>query len=194
MKRNLFDSVCSVKRSLMFFAVAAGLAIIGGYQQSQLFLEVSESSALRSVQLLEIEESLDDAAIGLGRQIREWKDMLLRVDEKVMYGKHQQAFKDASIAVQYALVRGKTIMQNVGMETTEMDQLIVEHKALLAEYLQAYAKLKPEVAAAPSAVDKLVIGVDRQLQARISSVKVLSRTMPSSSCIGHRKHRVIERC
>lgn len=68
-----------------FIALAVCLSALGGYQLSQLFLEVNVSSAKRSVQLLEIEEYLDEAAIGLGRQIQEWKDMLLRAEHGAIY-------------------------------------------------------------------------------------------------------------
>ncbi|MFA5371886.1 MAG: hypothetical protein WC298_07945 [Sideroxydans sp.] len=156
--------------------IAIILAVLGGYQLARLFVEVGESSAQRSVQLLEIEESLDDAAIGLGSQVQEWKNMLLRIDDKALYVKHQQGFKDASIAVQYALIRGRETMLGIGMETAEMDQLIMEHKALLTEYLHAYNKIKPGSSRTSSEVDMQVLGVDRKLQARIFSVKTAVST------------------
>jgi hypothetical protein len=154
-----------------FVALAACLAALGGYQLAQLFLEVDVSSAKRSVQLLEIEEYLDDAAIGLGRQIQEWKDMLLRANDTAQHAKHQQGFKEASIAVQYALMKSKNLMLEIGMETASIDELIAEHKSLLTEYLQAYAGLKPAGADSRGSVDRQVLGVDRSLQARIVQVK-----------------------
>lgn len=154
-----------------FAAVAFCLAALGGYQLAQLFLEVDISSAKRSVQLLEIEEYLDDAAIGLGHQIQEWKDMLLRVNDSQQHAKHQQGFKEASIAVQYALMKSKTIMLDIGMDTANIDELIAEHKTLLGEYLQAYAGLKPSEAESRDRVDRQVRGVDRSLQARMVQVK-----------------------
>ncbi len=154
-----------------FFTLAAGLAALGGYLLSQLFLEVDISSAKRSVQLLEIEEYLDDAAISLGRQIQEWKDMLLRVNSSTLHAKHQQGFKEASIAVQHALLKSRDQMIDIGMETTDIDWLISEHKSLLTEYLQAYAGLKPDDATSQSKVDRQILGVDRALQARIIQLK-----------------------
>lgn len=147
------------------------LAMAGGYQLSRIFSQVNEAAAQRSVQLLEIEESLDEAAIGLGRQVQEWKDMLLRVNDKSLYDKHQKAFKESSVGVQYALLGAKGVKQNIGMDTAEIDRLIDEHKSLLSEYLLAYAKLKPEVKSSPNNVDMQIIGVDRKLQQDIEAVK-----------------------
>lgn len=154
-----------------FVALAVCLSALGGYLLSQLFLEVDVSSAKRSVQLLEIEEYLDDAAIGLGRQIQEWKDMLLRAEDSSLYIKHQQGFKESSIAVQYALMKAKTLIVEIGMETADIDQLITEHKSLLNEYLQAYAGLKLDEAESRNKVDRKVLGVDRALQERIVLLK-----------------------
>lgn len=132
---------------------------------------MNEAAAQRSVQLLEIEESLDEAAIGLGRQVQEWKDMLLRVNDKALYDKHQKAFKESSLDVQYALLGAKGVMQNIGMDTADIDHLINEHKSLLSEYLLAYSKLRPAVKNSPYKVDMQIIGVDRKLQQDIESVK-----------------------
>lgn len=161
-----------MRRSVMIFIAIAGLlAALGGYQLSRLVSGMNDSSAQRSVQLLEVEEHLDDAAIGLGRQVQEWKNMLLRANNRELYGKHQAAFRDASINVQYALLNARRIMQTLGMETAEIDRLITEHKSLLAEYMDAYTKLDPQVADSAGTVDMRIIGVDRKLQNDIASVK-----------------------
>lgn len=154
-----------------FALVVALLSALGGYQLSQLVSRVNDSSAQRSVQLLEIEEDLDDAAIGLGRQIQEWKNMLLRSGDKPMYDKHQQGFKEASIAVQYALLKAKNSMQGIGMDTAAIDHLIGEHKSLLSEYLTAHTRLEAMAVESPDMVDRQVVGVDRSLQTEITTVK-----------------------
>lgn len=154
-----------------FTLIVALLSVLGGYQLSQLVSRVNDSSAQRSVQLLEIEEDLDDAAIGLGRQIQEWKNMLLRSGDKPMYDKHQQGFKEASIAVQYALLKAKNSMQGIGMDTAAIDHLIGEHKSLLSEYLTAHTRLGAMAVESPGTVDRQVVGVDRRLQTEITTVK-----------------------
>jgi hypothetical protein len=93
------------------------------------------------------------------------------VNDKALYEKHQKAFKDSSVDVQFALLGAKGVMQNLGMDTAEIDRLIDEHKSLLSEYLLAYAKLKPEVNNSPNKVDMQIIGVDRKLQQDIEAVK-----------------------
>lgn len=171
MTRKTSNSVYFSNAFFVFIAAMVLLAIAGGYQLSQLFSQVNDSAAKRSIQLLVIEESLDDAAIGLGRQIQEWKDMLLRANNKELYEKHQKAFKESSIGVQYALLNAKTSMRDIGMGTAEIDQLIIDHKSLLSEYLLAYSNLKPTVEQSSNMVDMRIIGVDRKLQHEIDLVK-----------------------
>jgi len=171
MTRNTTLHFPLTKPYLIYFTAILLLAMAGGHQLSRIFSQVNEATAQRSVQLLEIEESLDEAAIGLGRQVQEWKDMLLRIDDKALYEKHQKAFKESSVGVQYALLGARGVMQNIGMDTADIDHLIDEHKSLLSEYLLAYSKLKPEVKNSSIRVDMQIIGVDRKLQQDIASVK-----------------------
>ncbi len=171
MRRLVHGSVSLRKSFLKFLAAIALLSALGGYQLSQLISGMNVSSAQRSVQLLEIEEDLDDAAIALGRQVQEWKDLLLRADNRDLYGRHLGAFKEASIAVQYALVNARRAMEEIGMDTAQIDRLMAEHKSVLSEYLAAYSKFDPKVAGSSSAVDTRIIGVDRKLQGDIAAVK-----------------------
>lgn len=159
------------KTFLIFITVLTMLAIAGGYQLSRIFSQVDQSAVQRSAQLLDIEESLDDAAIGLGRQVQEWKDMLLRANDKARYDFHQNAFRESSIGVQYALLEAKTTMRDIGMDTADIDHLISEHKSLLSEYLIAHSKLKPSMKESSGQVDMQIVGIDRKLQRDIASVK-----------------------
>lgn len=132
---------------------------------------MNDFSRQRAEQLLVIEKNLDDAAIELRIQIQEWKDMLLRANDAELYGKHQKAFLDSSVDVQYALLRAKAVMRNAGLDEGAIDQLSIEHKSLVSNYLLAQAKLNPRQIESSLAVDKQVIGVDRRLQQHLANVK-----------------------
>lgn len=71
----------------------------------------------RTERILVMERGLTDATIALGKQIQEWKDMLLRINDTELYNKHRKAFTDASAGVLEALMRTKTAMQNENMNT-----------------------------------------------------------------------------
>ena len=160
------DSVYLTKPFKIFILVMTLLSVFGGYQLSQLIYRMNDSYLQRTEKILAIERSLDDASIALGRQIQEWKDMLLRVNDSELYNKHRQAFFDFGVGVKDALMRTKVAMQDDGMDTGEIEQLLGEYESLLSDYLYAKFKLDPRHVDSYLETDKLVIGVDRKLQNR----------------------------
>jgi hypothetical protein len=156
---------------VLFLALVTLASGFGGYQLSRWLSKVNDLSLQRAEQLLAVERNLDDAAIQLRMQVQEWKDMLLRANDAELYSKHRKAFMDSSIGVQYALLRTKTAMENIGMDAGVIDQLSIEHKSLVSNYLFAQGKLDPRRIESSLAVDKQIMGVDRRLQQRLADVK-----------------------
>ena len=154
-----------------FIAVMALLSFLAGYLFSQLIYKTNDFYLQRTDRLLTMQENLDEAAISLGRQIQEWKNMLLRANNEDLFNKHRQAFMFSSYAVQESLLRTKTSMLKEGMDTSEIDQLLSEHKLLLSDYLLAKNKLNPQRADSYHAADIQVVGVDRNLQRHFTVVK-----------------------
>lgn len=171
MKKLRHDSVRLPKAFVIFLVLITLVSTFGGYQLSRLIYQMIDIPMQRAEQLLVIEKNLDDAAIKLGMQIQEWKDMLLRANDAELSSKHRKAFLDSSLDVQYALQRTKTSMQNIGLDTGEIDQVSIEHKSLVSAYVLALAKLNPQKIESAHAVDKQVIGVDRRLQKHLAEVK-----------------------
>lgn len=188
MRKLMQYSVSLHTRSKIFIAVMTLLSIFGGYQLSQLIYRMNDYYLQRTVRILAMERSLTDATIALGRQIQEWKDMLLRINDTELYNKHRKAFTDASAGVHEALMNTKTAMQNEGMNTGEIEQLLGEYQALESDYMFAKIILKPQHIDSYLETDKLVIGVDRKLQQHIAVVRAeiqsfsnqqLKETMPA---------------
>lgn len=171
MKIPAYDSVSFPGYFRTFIAVMTLLSALGGYLLSQLIYKKNDFYLQRTDRLLAMQGNLDDAAITLGRQIQEWKNMLLRVNETESYNKHRQAFMFCSYGVQDALLRTKMAMQGSGMDTSEIEQLLSEHKLLLSDYLLAKTMLNPRRVDSYHEVDRQVVGVDRNLQRHIAVVR-----------------------
>ena len=172
MKKPVQDSSRLTRSFAIFLAVIGVVSVFGGYQLSRMIYKMNDFSLQRADQLLVVEESLDQVAIALGGQIQEWKDMLLRAGDAGLYNKHRNAFMDASVGVQYALINTRVAMENIGMETGVIDQLSAEHKSLVSNYMLAHANLDPRKIGFSREVDKRVIGVDRELQQHIAVVRI----------------------
>ena len=165
------NSIFEPKRLIIFIAVMTLLSIFGGYQLSQLINRMNRDYQQQAKKLLAMERNLGDATTALGRQIQEWKDMLLRINDSELYSKHRQAFFDSSRKVQEALMRTMDAMRNDGMSTSDVEQLLLEHQALNSDYLFAKSALNPKSSNSYLEADKLVIGMDRGLQQHIAKVK-----------------------
>ena len=168
----MLDSGSLPRHFKKFIAAMTLLSVFGGYLLSQLIYKTNDFHLQRTDRLLAMQGNLDEAAITLGRQIQEWKNMLLRVNEAELYNKHRQAFMFCSYGVQEALMRTKMAMQSAGMSTSEIEQLLSEHKLLLSDYLLAKAKLNPRQIDSYHEADNQVVGVDRKLQRHIAVVKI----------------------
>ncbi len=92
MKKLLPGPVSLPRYFKVFVAVTTLVSILGGYLLSQLMYGMNDFYLQRTEKLLAMQGNLDDAAITLGKQVQEWKDMLLRVNESELYSKHRQAF------------------------------------------------------------------------------------------------------
>jgi len=171
MKKLIKDPGYLLKVFMLFIVAMTLLSIFGGYQLSKLIYKMNDFTLQQTDHLLLIDENLDDAAIVLGRQVQEWKDMLLRSDDEELYNKHRKAFLNSSVEVQEALLRTKTAMQRDGLDTKEIEQLSIEHKALLSYYILAETRLNPKSIDSSHEVDRQVIGIDRNLQQHIAAVK-----------------------
>ncbi len=192
MKKFLPDPVSLPRYFKVFVAVTTLLSVLGGYLLSHLMYGTNDFYLQHTEKLLAMQGNLDDAAITLGRQIQEWKDMLLRVNETDLYSKHRQAFLECSKGVQEALMRTKTAMQNNGMDTGEIESLLTEHQLLLSDYLLARIMLNPGRADSYHEVDAQIIGIDRNLQRHIASVRAdietFSREQLSGTSRAQRDH------
>jgi hypothetical protein len=187
MTKHMQYSISVTKSFKAFLITVTLLSIFGGYQLAQLIHRMNDYYLQRTEKILAIERNLDEASVALGRQIQEWKDMLLRVNDTELYNRHRQAFLDFGIGVKDALMRTKVAMQDDGMDTGEIELLLGEHQSLLSDYLYAKFKLDPRQVDSYLETDKQVIGVDRKLQNHIAVVKTeiqhisnqqLKETMP----------------
>jgi hypothetical protein len=172
MKIPQLDSIPLPEHLRKFVAAMTLLSILGGFALSQLMFKTNDFYLHRTDSLLAMQGNLDDAAITLGRQIQEWKNMLLRANEKELYNKHRQAFLDYSYGVQEALLRTKMSMKDAGMDTVEIELLLSEHQLLLSDYLLAKLKLNPRRKDSFHEVDTQVVGLDRKLQHHIAVVRI----------------------
>jgi hypothetical protein len=171
MKKFLVQCLKLLKGIKASILILIAVSTLGGFLLSSVIYDIEDSRRMNADQLLAIEQDLNLASVALGRQIQEWKDMLLRARDTLQYSKHQKAFIDHSVEVQYALMRASVAMHTIGIDASEIEQLQNEHKSLLATYLRAHTLLDPKRSESSHLVDLQVIGADRSLQQHLATTR-----------------------
>ncbi len=155
----------------IFIMVMTLLSIFGGYRLSQLIDKINGDYLQRTEKILAMERSLDDATVAFSLRIQEWKDMLLRASDTELYNKHRQAFFIASTTLHVAFQHTKMAMQNDGMDTELIENMLHDNEMLLSDYLTAKSMLNPRQIDSFHEVDQQVIGVDRHLQDDLATLE-----------------------
>ena len=139
------------------------LAIVGWFaisslQRSTKNLETSLATAKQVSQLI------DDARgnqVDIVKQWKEWKDLLIRGRKKEDFEKYYGNFngKDAEVNTQLAAIGDDVTV--LGFTGVAAQDLIGEHKALVAQYTNALKSFDPSDVRSTQRVDSTVRGIDR---------------------------------
>ncbi|HSS28334.1 MAG TPA: methyl-accepting chemotaxis protein [Usitatibacter sp.] len=107
------------------------------------------------------------AQVDYKKQVQEWKDILLRGYEPEELDNHKRGFEQKSAAVKKSLAALKTMVAELGVDATLVENALTEHEALDGKYAEALKAYKPSDAASAFTVDKMVRGIDRGLTDRM---------------------------
>ena len=104
------------------------------------------------------------------KQVQEWKNILLRGNDPAKYDKYLAGFNKEEKAAQEMLLKVQDLMQQLGLDTKSIDNVVQQHATLGVKYreaLQQYDKGNPEAA---KVVDKAVTGIDRPATEAMESI------------------------
>lgn len=110
------------------------------------------------------------AQVNFKKQVQEWKNILLRGQERELYDKHLAAFESQERLVRDDLQDLKGVMGRMRLPAGAVDGLAATHAELGRKYreaLKGYDRAKPVSGAA---VDRAVRGIDRDATDRIDAL------------------------
>ncbi len=105
------------------------------------------------------------AAIDLGVQIQEWKNILIRGNDTSLYQKHLGAFDSSERAVQSLIGDALVIVRSLGLSTDEAERLMTAHRELGVTYRNGLRQFQTADPESGKKVDVLVRGADRAVMA-----------------------------
>jgi methyl-accepting chemotaxis protein len=97
------------------------------------------------------------------KQVQEWKNILLRGNDKDLFDKHLRAFNEEDQKVNEYLKSLSQIASSSGMSVPQIADVIKVHEKLGHQYREALKKYKQSDLKSAVLVDKGICGIDRQM-------------------------------
>jgi methyl-accepting chemotaxis protein len=112
--------------------------------------------------LLEAVDTARTAQVHFKRQVQEWKDLLLRGQERAQFEHYLDNFKREEARVQELLASLKQQAARLDFSVPDIDRLERVHAELGVRYREALTRFDPAQLASTHVVDQLVKGMDRE--------------------------------
>ncbi|MBI1178269.1 hypothetical protein GC207_12610 [bacterium] len=164
------------KLLLSFGAVACTTLIVGlisKFGLSKTLGEMEKTSARIAERRAFLAQSINlarTAQVSFKIQVQEWKDVLLRGNDKALFEKYLAAFVREESKTQDLLAQLQDLFATKSVETNLVAETIAEHKALGPKYREALKQFDQADPQAGQTVDKLVRGIDRPATSKMDDL------------------------
>jgi methyl-accepting chemotaxis protein-1 (serine sensor receptor) len=121
----------------------------------------------------QVEEAVDTARlvqVEFGKQMQEWKDILLRAGDAEAFEKHKSAFANQSDLAQAALTKLNEQFARLGLDTQLVQQVKKSHGELKEKYLEVLKAYNQSDKNSAQAVDDLIKGMDSEPAKKIEDL------------------------
>lgn len=103
-------------------------------------------------------------------QVQEWKNILLRGQDKESFEKYLKGFEANELAVKDGLGKIKILEKAVGLNQAGIESLIMKHEELGKKYRDALKSYDPDNPDSFRVVDKMVKGMDRPVDEELNTL------------------------
>ncbi|WNO10184.1 methyl-accepting chemotaxis protein [Teredinibacter sp. KSP-S5-2] len=152
-----------LKIALLSLLVLLSMGFLGALGVSEL-IEVDNFVDQRIERIdiqVELLEAVEQAHVHFKMQVQEWKNVLIRGNDKEQFDKYFERFVKEENTVQELLKLSIEKQKALGIDSAGTNQLLSDHKQLGKEYKDAIKSFNSSDRTAGQTVDKLVKGVDR---------------------------------
>jgi methyl-accepting chemotaxis protein len=111
------------------------------------------------------------------KQVQEWKNILLRGNDKDLFNKHLMAFNEEDQKVNEYLQSLSQIASGSGMSVPQINDVIKVHEKLGHQYREALKKYNKSDLKSAVLVDKSIRGIDRQMTDDIDTMVVIIKNI-----------------
>lgn len=177
---TIFQEISIRRRVLISIGILTMLIIVIGLYS---FITILESNQHFHKSVLEgqmMTNAIDTARLSqvhFKKQVQEWKNILLRGNDKDLFDKHLRAFNVEDQKVNEYLKSLSQIASSSGMSVPLIADVIKVHEKLGHQYREALKKYKQSDLKSAVLVDKSIRGVDRQMTDDIDTMVLIIKNL-----------------
>jgi methyl-accepting chemotaxis protein len=168
----------SIRSRLILWAALSVLLLVGTGGIGWYQMHVVKSTLTDSIDELGVANkaliAIETAHSGFKTQVQEWKNILLRGNDPEMFDKYQEAFGKEEKLVQGQLAQARTLLDELKVDTADIDALMKSHALLGEQYREALKSYRLTDRESAHRVDKMVKGMDRETASGMA--KLVSKT------------------
>lgn len=165
--KQKISSLLGVAAIVLLLTVGLSVALL-----YNLLNDIGDETAQGVRSVAGVVDTSRQAHVAFLRQVQEWKNILLRGRDPVLYEHHAQAFHEQSRLVQQDLQALARQMGGLGLSSAHVESILRQHANMLQRYEAALAEFP--LAASPGndhRVDTRIRGIDRELSAEFDELK-----------------------
>ncbi len=176
----IFQKISLRRRIIIAIGMLTTLTVVIGFYG---LVAIVESNQRLHKSILEghtMAAAIDTARLSqvhFKKQVQEWKNILLRGNDRVLLSKHLEAFNKEERKVNESLKSLLGITTSAGLSVPQIADAINIHEKLGHQYREALAKHKQLDFKNALLIDKSVRGIDRDLTDQIDAIVATIKTL-----------------
>lgn len=177
---TIFQDISLRRRVIISIGILTVLIIVIGLYGLVAILESNQRLHKSVIEGQAMTNAIDTARLSqvhFKKQVQEWKDILLRGNDKDLFDKHLLAFNEEDLIVNEYLKSLSQIASSAGMPVPQIANAIKVHEELGHQYREALKKYNQFDLKSAVLVDKSIRGIDRKLTDDIDAIVVVIKTL-----------------
>ncbi|MGV8057551.1 MAG: hypothetical protein AB2L12_05905 [Smithellaceae bacterium] len=173
---TIFQDISIRRRILISIGVLTILIIVIGLYNFIVILDLNQHFHKSVLEGRTMANAIDTARLSqvhFKKQVQEWKNILLRGNDKDLFDKHLRAFNEEDQKVNEYLKSLSQITSSSGMSVPQITDVIKVHEKLGHQYREALKKYKKSDLKSAVLVDKSIRGIDRQMTDDIDTMVLI---------------------
>jgi methyl-accepting chemotaxis protein len=169
----IFQKISLRRRVIIAIGMLTVLIVVIGFYGLVAIVESNQRLHKSVIEGQTMAETIDTARLSqvhFKKQVQEWKNILLRGNDKDLFNKHLKAFNEEEQKVSGYLQSLSRLTTSAGLSIPQITDAMHVHEKLGRQYREALAKYKQHDLASAVLVDKSVRGIDRNLTDQIDAI------------------------